>query len=55
MCLPKLDEVVVNEVIVEEAEDSAPIGHTIIPENASNPGLEPNEQEEEEEELTTED
>ena len=50
MCLPKLDEVV--EVIVEEAEDSVPIGHTLIPENASNPGLEPNEQEEEEEEMT---
>ena len=46
MCLPKLDEVV--EVIVEEAEDSVPIGHTLIPENASNPGLEPDEQEEEE-------
>jgi hypothetical protein len=34
MGLPKLDEVV--GVIVEEAEDAAPLGHTIIPENVVN-------------------
>ena len=54
MCLPKLEEVI--DIIVEEAEDAAPIGHTIIPENVvgSGPATSVGEaaQEEEEEELS---
>ena len=54
MGLPKLDEVV--GVIVEEAEDAAPLGHTIIPENVVNSepasSVERATEEEEEEELS---
>jgi len=54
MGLPKLDEVV--GVIVEEAEDAAPVGHTIIPENVVNSepatNVERTTEEEEEEELS---
>ena len=53
MGLPKLDEVV--GVIVEEAEDAAPLGHTIIPENVVNSEPATNVErttEEEEEELS---
>ena len=54
MGLPKLEAVI--DVIVEEAEDEAPIGHTIIPENvvgsASATSVEVTAQEEEEEELS---
>jgi hypothetical protein len=54
MGLPKLDEVV--GVIVEEAEDAAPLGHTIIPENVVNSepatNVERTTEEEEEEELS---
>jgi hypothetical protein len=58
MGLPKLDEVV--GVIVEEAEDAAPLGHTIIPENVVNSEPATNvetttEEEEEEEELSATD
>jgi hypothetical protein len=59
MGLPKLDEVV--GVIVEEAEDVAPLGHTIIPENvvnsepATNVERTTEEEEEEEEELSAAD
>ena len=52
MSLPKLDEVV--GVIVEEAEDAAPLGHTIIPENVVNsePATNVERTTEEEEELS---
>ena len=54
MGLPKLEAVI--DVIVEEAEDEAPIGHTIIPENvvgsASATSVEVTAQEEEEEALS---
>ena len=48
MCLPKLADVV--DVIVEEAEDTAPVGHSLIPENASNSCQQIHEQQEEEDE-----
>ena len=57
MSLPKFDEVV--GVIVEEAKDEAPLGHTIIPGNVVNSepanSVERATEEEEEEELSATD